>query len=556
MAKTIIYQLIPRLYGNINNKCKCDGTIEENGCGKLSDINDLALEQIASMGISHVWYTGLIRHASTTHYPFESWPANANVVKGRAGSPYAICDYYDIDPDLSTNVDKRMEEFQSLVERTHKHHLKVIIDFVPNHVARNYYSDSQPSRPQLGDSDNVMSAFERDNNFYYLPNTQFVAPKNDRDVPYEESPAKASGNDAYTPSPSVNDWYETVKLNYGIDYHTGNQYFEPKPDTWIKMRDILMYWAAKGIDGFRVDMAEMVPIEFWRWVIGQVNMRHPNVIFIAETYNKNRYREYIEAGFNLLYDKSNFYDITRAVMQGNMSAMSITDIWHHNEGIGRNMLFFLENHDEQRVASDYFVGSGEKGKAGVLLSTLMGNGASMIYFGQEFGERGMDEEGFSGRDGRTTIFDYWSVSTIRQFVDSHKYTGAQLSKESSKLWQWYKTLLNLVQTHDAFSQGEMYDLMWINQNIFVDATKIYAFLRYDKTERFIIALNFSDQICHTLLRIPEHAWQQMGNTWNESIMPIDMLGNVKKTMRTSVRLSIERGLELDIPANDGVVLRF
>lgn len=550
MSKIIIYQVFTRLFGNTNKTCKQNGSITENGCGKLNDIDDVVLDKISSMGITHIWYTGVIRHASTTQYPFITHKSNANVVKGKAGSPYAICDYYDIDPDLAVNVDNRIDEFKALVARTHAHGMKCIIDFVPNHVARNYYSDAQPTKPQFGANDDVNQSFTRDNNFYYIPNTPFVAPQQANDVPYSEFPAKASGNDAFTASPSINDWYETVKLNYGVNHNDGSKHFEPKPDTWMKMRDILMFWSSMGIDGFRVDMVEMVPSEFWSWVIGQIVMKYPNILFIAETYNPDKYQDYVSAGFNLLYDKCNYYDIVRAVMQQQRPATDISIIWQRTPVLYRNMLYFLENHDEQRLASDYFVGDGEKAKAGAILTYTMGIGASMVYFGQELGERGMDEEGFSGRDGRTSIFDYWSVGTIRDFIND------TLDDKSKSLRSWYCNLLNIVQNNDALSYGKFYDLMWVNQSIFVDSTKIYAFLRYNDNQRFMIVLNFSNDNIRTKIKIPEDAWQLMGSSWNECIQPIDLLDSKTSFIRTSVNISINQGVEIEIPANNGLILKF
>ena len=522
MVKIAIYQVMTRLYGNKNKTRRKNGTIEENGCGKMNDINEAALKSIASMGFSHVWYTGLIRHASTTSYPFMSHPANANVVKGKAGSPYAICDYYDIDPDLAVDVDSRLEEFKKLVKRTHDVGLKMIIDFVPNHVARNYYSDREPQRPMFGDDDCTDISFLPSNNYYYLVGQSFVSPENSLDLIYNENPAKVSGNDAFTAFPSKNDWYETVKLNYGIDYRDGSRHFAPVPNTWFKMRDILMYWASMGIDGFRVDMAEMVPVEFWRWVIGQVNMRYPSLVFIAETYNMDKYREYIEAGFNLLYDKVNFYDTVRDVITGKKSAIELTHIWRRTEGLIPNMLYFLENHDEQRLASDFFAGNALYGKPAMMLAALMNKASVMVYFGQELGERGMDEEGFSGLDGRTTIFDYWGIESIQQFVGDHTYDEDNLSAEISQLRAWYRALLNMMKESKALSYGEFYDLMWVNQHINTKA--IYAFLRYDNDERYLIVLNFSNTQADVSIIIPDDAWAMMGIK-GKTVVDVEVYGH-------------------------------
>lgn len=522
MGKIAIYQIMTRLYGNTNTTRRKNGTIEENGCGKLNDINRAALKSIASLGFTHVWYTGVIRHASTTNYPFMSRRANANVVKGKAGSPYAICDYYDIDPDLAEDVNSRMDEFKRLVERTHETGLKVLIDFVPNHVARNYYSDCEPNRPMFGGSDCTDCRFAQNNNFYYIVGQSFRAPETNLDVEYTEIPAKASGNDAFTATPTKTDWYETVKLNYGVDYVDGSKHFSPIPDTWFKMRDILMYWASMGIDGFRVDMAEMVPVEFWRWVIGQVNMRYPSMLFIAETYDMTKYREYIEAGFNLLYDKVNFYDTVRDVVMGRKPAIELTHIWRRTEGLVPNMLYFLENHDEQRLASDFFAGDPLLGKPAMMLAALMNKASVMIYFGQELGVRGMDEEGFSGLDGRTTIFDYWCVEEVQSFVSNHTYDERNLSAETCTLRAWYGALLNMVKESKALSYGEFYDLMWVNQH--VDNTSIYAFIRYDDKERYLIVLNFSDRRTNVSIAIPDDAWSMMGVRGKKSV-DVDVYGH-------------------------------
>jgi hypothetical protein len=231
--KLVIYQLMTRLFGNKVALNKPYGTIQENGCGKFNDITDKALDEIKKMGVSHVWYTGVIEHATMTDYTAAGIPADdADVVKGRAGSPYAIKDYYDVDPDLAVNVKNRMPEYEALIKRTHDHGLKVLMDFIPNHVARSYKSDAKPvGVVDLGAKDDKTKAFAPNNNFYYLPGKAFVVPagynplgaaKGPReDGKYAEMPAKATGNDVFSEAPKVDDWFETVKLNYGVDYQNG-----------------------------------------------------------------------------------------------------------------------------------------------------------------------------------------------------------------------------------------------------------------------------------------------------------------------------------------------
>ena len=359
--KIIIYQVFTRLYGNRNTTRKEWGTIEDNGSGKFDDFNESTLKHIKDMGISHVWFTGVIRHATQTDYSAYGIPKqHPAVVKGKAGSPYAICDYYDVDPDLATNVDKRMKEFEALIRRTHKAGLKVIIDFVPNHVARQYESIVKPKGVvDLGADDNTNDGFNPQNNFYYCPGCKLEPCFDIQD--YVEQPAKSTGNDHFDNHPGINDWYETVKLNYGKDYWTGYGHFDPIPDTWKKMTDILLFWAKKGVDGFRCDMAEMVPAAFWAWATDKVKAAYPDIKFIGEVYNPSEYRNYIGAGFNYLYDKVGMYDTMRAVICGQAPATSITNAWQQTDDINDHMLYFLENHDEQRVASDFFAGDAKKG---------------------------------------------------------------------------------------------------------------------------------------------------------------------------------------------------
>jgi glycosidase len=414
------------------------------------------------MGVSHIWYTGVIRHATQTDYKAYGIPGqHPAVVKGKAGSPYAIADYYDIDPDLAVHVDKRMQEFEQLVERTHKAGMKVIIDFVPNHVARQYHSICKPEGVKdLGEDDNPQMGFDPQNNFYYCPGERFT-PYFDlyhgETEPYMEEPAKATGNDCFNNAPGMNDWYETVKINYGLDYYAGRVgHFNPIPNTWSKMTDILLFWARKGVDGFRCDMAEMVPAEFWRWATDKVKFAHPDLIFIGEVYNPAEYRNYLGAGFDYLYDKVGMYDTVRDVICGRQSTHAITGAWQQTDDIRDHMLYFLENHDEQRIASSFFAGNGRKGVPGLVVSALLQQNPLMIYAGQEYGERGMDKEGFSGHDGRTTIFDYWSIDTLVRAAKR------KLTKEEKSLKEVYDKVMTIAATEKTVAEGVCFDLMYVN----------------------------------------------------------------------------------------------
>ncbi len=531
MSKFTIYQVFPRLFGNFNTTNKPHGTISENGSGKFNSFTSKALTEIKSLGITHIWYTGVIEHATQSDYSEFGITKDAiGIVKGKAGSAYAIKDYYDIDPDLAVDVDNRMKEFENLVKRTHKANMKVIIDFVPNHVARQYRSDAKSKGVvDLGENDNSDLAFSPLNNFYYLPNEPFN-PSFDV-AGYMEFPAKATGNDKFTASPSENDWYETVKLNYGIDYlNGGTKHFDPIPDTWIKMCDILCFWASKKVDGFRCDMAEMVPVEFWNWAITLVKLTYPDVIFIAEVYNPNEYRNYISNGkFDYLYDKVGMYDMLRNVTSNNFPVRELTNVWQSLGGIDNQMLNFLENHDEQRIGSGFFSGNGSYAQPAMMVAATLTQAPVLIYSGQELGEQGMDNEGFSGVDGRTTIFDYWGVKSIQNWTNNGKFDGKLLTKDQRELREFYKKLLNITLTEKAISNGCMYDLEFANfDNPNFNTHEQYAYIRKYNEEILLITLNFHDKDLLTEIRFPPEVFQfldlEEGNSYHcKDLMDSDFL---------------------------------
>lgn len=556
--KMIIYQVFPRWFGNTNTKPVRNGSLEENGVGKFSDFTPLALSKIKELGTTHIWYTGVIEHATQTDYTaYHIQKDHRAVVKGKAGSPYAIKDYYDIDPDLADHVENRMEEFEALVARTHDAGMKVIIDFVPNHVARQYHSDAQYNFiEELGQNDNTSKAFDPNNNFYYIPGQPLTLPftNDDEGLGYSEFPAKATGNDRFDAFPNCNDWYETVKLNYGVDYlNDRSKHFDPIPNTWHKMLDILRFWASKQIDGFRCDMAEMVPVEFWEWAIPLVKKDYP-VIFIAEVYNPAEYRNYIFNGhFDYLYDKVGLYDTLRAVICGQAPASNIPACWQSLEGIQSHMLNFLENHDEQRLASDFFAKDPSAGISGLMVSALMNTNPMMIYSGQELGERGMDEEGFSGIDGRTTIFDYWSVSTLRNWKNGGKYDGGKLTEKQKQLRQQYAAILNIAKNEPAITQGSFFDLMYTNEkNRFFNNRNQYAFLRKHKNEVILVVANFTHSEQNVWVNIPEDAFKALDIKDNEAAMLKDLLTGTE----TISTLTTAWPFKVKLEACSGKVLKF
>ena len=535
MNKPIIYQLLPRLWGNDKSRPKKNGTLADNGTGKFSDIDKETLDYLKWLGCSHVWYTGILRH-STQASEEGCIPSHPQFVKGKAGSPYAICDYYDVNPYLADNPQNRIEEFKALIGRSHEAGLKVIMDYVPNHVSRDYGKVSPTEgHPVLGADDDKTVHWKSENDFFYYPGQSLSlptpAPKGMK--PYDETPAMATGNNCYSPTPGINDWYETVKINYG-DSHTG---------TWDKMLDILLYWAGMGVDGFRCDMVELVPPEFMKWLIAEVKKNYPDVIFIAEVYKKELYGEYVrEVGFDFLYDKSGLYDTLRTVVEKNVEDNGMpVELWQSATGITRNwqflsdlqpyMLNFLENHDEHRFASDFFGKDASRTFAPLFISLYLNTAPFMIYFGEEVGERGMDEEGFSGRDGRTTIFDWWSISSIRRLrrlietgeyrsLDPKKLVKAGLRKEEAEVFCRFAEAVRLAASDEAVRKGTTYDLCYCNMSSDgFDKNRHFVFLRDHEEHTLLIAANFSGQEARMKITIPDHAFEWMGIPVTESVYP-------------------------------------
>ncbi len=523
--KAVVYQVFTRLFGNTNTTNKPWGTIEENGIGKFEDFTDKALDEIRELGVTHIWYTGVPHHAVINDYSqYGISDDDPDVVKGRAGSPYAVKDYYNVNPDLAVDPSKRLDEFKALIQRTHKHGMKVIIDIVPNHVARHYEGRNNPEGIlDFGVNDDRTVEYARDNNFYYIPGESFKVPEPENnykplggeshplaDGQFDENPAKWTGNGSRLSQPGFHDWYETVKINYGVkpdgskdfpqlpedyvqmDYKAHYEFWKDKdlPDSWYKFRDIALYWTKLGVDGFRFDMAEMVPVEFWSFMNSSIKTANPDAFLLAEVYNPSLYRDYIHIGkMDYLYDKVELYDTIKHIMQGhgltdNLPAIqdSLKDIEHH-------MLHFLENHDEQRIASPEFAGNAEKGLPAMVVSTTISTAPTMIYFGQEVGEPGAEDAGF-GSNSRTSIFDYIGVPHHQRWVNNGAFNGGQLSSEEKALRDYYKRLLNFSIKSSAL-MGEYEEIHSYNRNNTADyGDKIFSFVRWSNDERLIIVSNF------------------------------------------------------------------
>ena len=535
MHKPIIYQMLPRLWGNNTAEPVKNGNLSQNGTGKFSDIDTNTLDYLKWLGCSHVWYTGILRH-STQSSEDGCIPSHPQFVKGKAGSPYAICDYYDVNPYLADNPENRIAEFEQLINRTHEAGLKLIIDFVPNHVSRDYGKVGHAEGHSiLGSGDDKTVHWKPENDFFYYPGEKLnlPTPVPAGIEPYEEYPAMATGNNCYSPTPGINDWYETVKINYGDSY----------TPTWEKMYEILEFWSEKGVDGFRCDMVELVPPQFFKWVIEKIKVKHPEIIFIAEVYKKELYSEYIRnIGFDYLYDKSGLYDTLRTVVEKNAADNGMpVELWQSATGITRNwqflgdlqpyMLNFLENHDEQRFASDFFGKDARNTYAPLYTSLLLNTAPFMIYFGEEVGERGMDEEGFSGCDGRSTIFDWWSINAVRRLrnviqsgvyktLDPAEIAKEGLTEKEAEVFCRFAEATRFAASDEAVRQGTTYDLCYCNSGSEgFDKDRHFAFLRDHLDHTILVAANFSNRETEMNIVIPDHAFEWMGIPVSEDLYP-------------------------------------
>lgn len=583
----MVYQVFTRLFGNTNTTNKLWGTMEENGVGKFSDFTDRALAEIKSMGVTHIWYTGVPHHDVIHDYTaYGISNDDPDVVKGRAGSPYAIKDYYNVDPDLAVDPAKRMEEFEALIDRTHQHGMKVVIDIVPNHVARNYQSVSRPEGvADFGEKDDTSVEYARDNNFYYIPGAAFKVPESKNgylplggekhslaDGKFDECPAKWTGNGSRKAQPDFYDWYETVKVNYGVrpdgsydfdvlpegfdkkDYREHFEFWQDKdvPDSWKKFRDIALFWLDKGVDGFRYDMAEMVPVEFWSYMNSAIKMKNREAFLLAEVYNPALYRDYIFKGkMDYLYDKVELYDTLKHIMQGHGSTDHLPAIYNDLADIEHHMLHFLENHDEQRIASAPFAGKAEKGKPAMVVSTCMSTSPTMLYFGQNVGEPGDGDMGF-GDESRTSIFDYCGVPAHQRWMNNGKFDGGQLSPAEKDLCDFYRTLLCFSAHSEALlgAYREIHSYNRENTEGYTD--KLFSFVRWKGDEQLIVVSNFEEEEHAFQLRMDEEtvaAWRLEDGTYRL----VDQLNG-----KEDLRLVVKKGLgyiDLVLPGLESYILK-
>ncbi len=577
-----IYQLFVRIFGNTKGANVYDGDIATNGCGTFEDINDVALDGIKQLGVTHIWLTGVVRQATLSDFSSIDpalGPDDPDIVKGRAGSPYAIKDYFDVSPELAQNPAQRIQSFQALLNRIHDHGLKAVIDLVPNHVSRAYSSTVRPDL-NFGTHDDQSQFFVASNNFFYLVDPagealqlsypQGAPPRDGLDgrfAPEDNSAAgrvpKATGNNQTSHTPSANDWYEAIKLNYGFNFVDGTTHYSPIPDTWNKIDAVLAYWQGLGVDGFRCDFSHWIPVEFWSWAIARAKARGP-VYFFAETYDNPdaapgySKQAFVQAGFDALYD-SNFYNTIKGIFAASNWANDLDGVLP-SAALSGHMLRYVENHDERRAASPVTPGDpGNSGfgsaSAGFVVTALahtLGAEPSLLYNGQEVGEPALGAEGFGGDDGRTTIFDYWTMPMFASWVDGHTYDGALMTSDQQTLRANYVALGQLLAL-PAFAAGKTYSLQSANKS----ATEfggqgqfVYAVLRTDpdRASTFLMLFNLSaTNNYRPQVRIPSEAL-------NEARLPVD--GTMLTfndhfssfTTNAAANALSTTGVEIDLPA--------
>jgi len=397
-----IYQVLTRLWGG----------------GRFSSFDLPSLEYFKSIGVDVVWYTGVVRHS--TGKPF---------VKGDPGSPYSISNYKDVNPYLADNEESRLDEFKSLIKRTHALGMKVLIDFIPNHVS----PDNVDGIPVKGYCDY--------------------------------------------------DWTDTVKIDYD------------DPRTVPMLSDILRYWAGLGVDGFRCDMVELVPVRAMSELISSTKAAYPSTTFIAEVYEMNSYGRYVDAGFDLLYDKSGLYDSLRDILCNSLTARSITWNWQRLGPLQGNMLNFLENHDERRLASPAFAGCARKGYAATALAALFNSASIMVYFGQEVGESASESS-----DGRTSIFNWCRPESVGRLHGEIHSFGSLLSAERETMAKYREILL--AASSAPCRGGQNYDLCFMQGDGF-DPDRHFAFVRFDANRTALVVCNFSSDDAVVTVTLPQ-----------------------------------------------------
>ncbi len=556
-----IYQLFVRLFANTATETRPNGTMAGNGCGKFEGITTAVLDSLRELGVTHLWLTGILQHATATEHP--GLPADdRDLLKGIAGSPYAVRDPFDLCPDLATTAEARWPEFRALLARAHAAGLKVLIDLVPNHLARSTTSRLFPER-SFGLEDDRSRFFDPQNHFFYLqpdgsgpPLRLPTAGQPGCDGLYEGERqwGRATGNNVASWQPQAHDWYETIKLNYGYDFTTGAACYpnaiepeHPVPRTWEWLDDLIAHWQGEGVDGFRCDMAHLIPPEFWHWVIARARERQPEVVFVAEAYEDDpaavRSRHPIvamlpepvttallDAGFDAVYE-GQVRKLLKAMAEGKWA--NDLDALLEAPLTALRALRYAENHDEVRLAAAW--GGMEIGRPVSAILFGLSQGPVLLYNGQELGEAAGEgsARGYGGGNARTSIFDYGVMPEVAKWANGGRWDGASLGPEQRALRAFYGRLLKVV-GEPAFCSGICVALNGINTGNpqfgrvageVASGHWLYAFLRYEgrSGQCFLVVVNLhrSEAFRDVLLRLPE--WLPMGWSAETKLQLLDRL---------------------------------
>jgi glycosidase len=483
--------------------------------GQFNALTAERLDEIKDLGVDYLWLTGVLEHASRDQ-------TDPDVVKGEAGSYYAIYDNWDVSAQSGS-----MADFEALIDRAHDAGLRVIIDFVANHTARMHRTDVLCKQHlDFGRQDRTDAFFHRDNNYYYITDDSFTPPtQNDVDGAdgvfdtdifaagvQLENPARVTGNDIVSANPASQDWFETVKLNYGYDIQSRQAHYNPRPRTWMQMLDVAQYWVEKGVDGFRVDFAHAVPIEFWRYFASELRRVQPSVFLLAEAYESDQrmrlpgfsYHAMLEAGFDSVYNSEMYWAMHNQVVRpGTMRNANPMRSPAMNDNILRRGFMFtqyMENHDEMRAASRHFapwVGDREqRSRLGLAYTTYLGltPGHLMLHGGQELQEDASVFGGYAGDNGRSSIFDFVYQSQTRTWL--HGTRPQWMIDFRNK----YKRLLELKE-EPAFAKPHSYEhpsfIDLDGANWFKEESKwIASYVRFDGDDAYLVVANGDPFVAH------------------------------------------------------------
>jgi glycosidase len=335
-------------------------------------------------------------------------PLGVEKRKGTLGSPYSVQDYYGINPEFGT-----LDDFKSLVAAAHKNGMKIVIDLVANHTA--WDSKMAKEHPEW---------FTKDSAGNFIP--------------------------------PVADWSDVIDLNYG------------NKDLRRYMIEMLKYWVRDiGIDGYRCDVSEMVPVDFWDEARAALDSIKP-VFMLSE----GMYAEHHLKAFDMTYGWNSYHTMAD-IFAGKKPAFEMDSVLIR-ESLSYPKkslrLRFSSNHDENAWDMPDIQKFGDDGAkmAAVLTNTFPG--VPLLYNGQEVGSR-----------EKLGLFEKHEVDWTK-----------------GKEWtDFYTTLYAIRKNNSALALG---DYQFVKNNL---PEKIYSFIRTDGRNTVLVAVNFSDKQQTATLTLPK-----------------------------------------------------